>query len=113
MRRKVFTCRGADFLLNGLGSGHWIFGSGNGSSDNNVSCASLDGFGGSHDTSLISVIGPGGPHTGMKAFSANGKRIVIAKMGTFGEVAAMVWDLDANDTYRFTKHVALDVNGLG
>ena len=65
MRRKVFTCRGADFLLNGLGSGHWIFGSGNGSSDNNVSCASLDGFGGSHDTSLISVIGPGGPHTGI------------------------------------------------
>jgi predicted Ser/Thr protein kinase len=48
----------------------------------------------------------GGPHTGMKAFAANGKRIVIAKMGVFGEAAAMVWDLDTNKTYRFTKHVA-------
>jgi WD40 repeat protein len=42
----------------------------------------------------------------MKAFAANGKRIVIAKMGVFGETAAMVWDLDANQTYRFTDHPA-------
>jgi len=41
----------------------------------------------------------------MKAFSANGKRIVIAKMGVLGESAAMVWDLDANMTYLFTKHI--------
>ena len=46
----------------------------------------------------------GGPHTGMKAFAANGKRIGIAKQAVLGEPAAMVWDLDANKTYRFTKH---------
>jgi serine/threonine protein kinase len=51
----------------------------------------------------------GGPHTGAKAFSANGQRIVIAKMGTFGESAAMVWDLDANKLYRFTRHMELEL----
>jgi hypothetical protein len=46
----------------------------------------------------------GGPHTGMKAFAANGKRLIVAKMGAFGEPAALVWDLDANKTYLFTKY---------
>jgi tRNA A-37 threonylcarbamoyl transferase component Bud32 len=47
----------------------------------------------------------GGTHTGAKAFAANGTRVVVASMGTFGESAALVWDLDANKIHRFKKHV--------
>jgi tRNA A-37 threonylcarbamoyl transferase component Bud32 len=51
----------------------------------------------------------GQTHTGVKAFAANGKRVVVASMGTLGESAALVWDLDANKTYRFKKHVNLEL----
>ncbi len=50
----------------------------------------------------------GGPHTGMKAFAANGKRIVIAKMASSGEASAMVWDLETNAPFWFRKHTALE-----
>ena len=50
----------------------------------------------------------GGPHTGMKAFAANGKRIVIAKMASTGEASALVWDLESNAPFWFTKHPALE-----
>jgi len=50
----------------------------------------------------------GGPHTGPKAFSANGKRIVIAKMTTDGEVTAMVWDLEHDRRFFFAGHPKLE-----
>ena len=68
MHRRIFGSfvrSGADFLLNGSGGCGRIFGCGNGSSDDNVSCARLDRFGGSHDSSLISVIGSGGANSGI------------------------------------------------
>jgi WD40 repeat protein len=45
-----------------------------------------------------------GPHTGPMAFSGNGHRIIVGKKAVFGELFALVWDLEAGKTFRFDGH---------
>jgi len=50
---------------------------------------------------------PGNPHTGMLAYSANGKRIVLAKMSIGGSVFASVWEPGVETKFKFTNHPEL------
>lgn len=52
----------------------------------------------------ILSLNSGGPHTGPKAFSANGRRVIISKTAVFGEPYALVWELETGKTFRFNDH---------
>jgi serine/threonine protein kinase len=73
-----------------------------------------------HDAETCKVLlklNSGGPHTGAKAFAANGRRAIIGNMAVLGEPFALVWDLESGKTYRFKENketircVALTADG--
>src|SRR5262249_11564420 len=59
----------------------------------------------------------GSPHTGPKALTANGRRVIMGKTATFGDPYALVWDLESGKTFRLKGHkdaircVALSADG--